>query len=450
MKQPVWYLFGLASVMILGGCSSIVVEDDNIFRNKALDYSQAPSVGRLQVPADMQNQNIQNDLLVIPAADTSANEAGVVDVPRPAFVFPEMGNETAQLFGANADLHIAISGDMATVWHNVSQFWQQKNMPLVTADDASGVMETAWIALPGVDEDPGVIAKLLRFLTGGDNDLAYSKVRTEMMPDPSGRIIIHLGYVQASHDAVANDWQPDWQVKGYDVEAKSALMFELLQHLSLKMRVAKKSSQQNVGNGVLMGKDQHGHPLLSIAASQDQAMTILLKSMAAMDVGSYDRQSGKIYFTHTTHIQATPGASSGGGIWNWFKGLHSGSNGKQDTGPITPNTPLLGGQKSTIAEQPAIVYSSRNIKPPVSDEPKERKGFKIWLGGEVIYILEDEGQGRMDEQGAYASNTSNTDYYQLALTPTLKGTYVQVLTAEADYAAKAHSEEILWQIRQEL
>ena len=97
-------------------------------------------------------------------------------------------------------------------------------------------------------------------------------------------------------------------------------------------------------------------------------------------------------------------------------------------------------------EQPAIVYSSQNISPSVADDPKQRKGYKIWLGGEVIYIFEDKDQGNVDEQGVY----TYTGNYQLTLTPTLKGVYVQVLTSREDYAAKAHAEEILWQIKQGL
>ncbi|MDP6967548.1 MAG: outer membrane protein assembly factor BamC [Gammaproteobacteria bacterium] len=448
MKQPVWHMFGLASVVILAGCSSTgvgVAEDDSVFRNKALDYSKAPSVERLQIPADMQDKRIQNDLLVIPTVDTSASEAGILDAPRPDFVFAEMGNTTAQLFGANESKHIAVSGDMETVWHNVSQFWQLQNMPLVVADTGTGIMETAWVALPGVDADPGIVGGWLRSLTGGDNNLAYSKVRTEMVQDAAGRIAINLDYIQATHEEVANNWQPDWQAQGHHVEAKSALMFELLQYLSRTVRVAKKSSQQNTSNTGLIGKDQHGRPLLSIAASQEQAMTILLQAMEAMDVGSYDLQAGKIYFTHTTHIQATPEATAEGGVWGWFKGLHSG-NSKQDTGPITLDMSVLGGQQETAVAKPAIVYSSQNITPSVSDDPKQRKGFKIWMGGEVIYIFEDEDQGDVDEQGVY----TYTGNYQLILTPTLKGVYVQVLTSTEAYAAKAHAEEILWHIKQGL
>lgn len=447
MKQPLWLLFGLASILTISGCSSTngLGKEDSLFRNKALDYSQAASAERLQVPAGMQDERIKDDLLIIPEVDTSASKAGFKEAPRPDFVFAEMGSATAQLVGANTNQYIAVSGDMDKVWFNVSQFWQRQNMPLEVADQDLGIMETAWAPLPGVDQDPGVVGSWLRSLTGGDKDLAYSKVRTELKPNAAGRVAIHLSYMQASHADVASGLQPDWQAQATNVEAKSALMFELLQHLSRTVRVVNKSTQSNSAEVGLLGKDQYGRPLLSIEANQDQAMSLLLEAMADMDVGSYDQQAGKIYFTHTTNIEAKAEKSNGGGLWEWFKDLNTGGDDGQNTG-ITLDSSLFGGAKEPVEKQPEIIYSSQNTQPSVSDDPKDRKGFKVWLGGEVIYIFEDEDQGDINEEGIYTF----TGYYQLTLTPTLKGVYVQVLTSKTEFAAKAHAEEILWQIKQAL
>jgi len=448
MKQPVWHLLGLASVLIVSGCSSsgvTVTGDDSVFRNKQLDYTQAPVVERLRVPTDLQDKRLQNDLLTVPTTDTSTSQAGITEAPRPAFVFAEMGSESAQLLGANQDKHIAVSGNPQTVWQQVKQFWQLQNMPLQVNDAIAGVMETQWVALPGVNEDPGLVGGWLRSLTGGDNDVAFSKVRTEMQQDDSGRIVISLGYMQASHDDVANNMQPDWQTQGHDVEGKSELMYALLQYLSRTVRVAQKSTQAASSDIGLLGQDQHGRPLIRIEQNQEQALALLLKAMSSMDVGSHNPQLGMIYFTHTSSVQAVAEAKRGGGILGWFKGLHAG-NDNRETGPITLDMSLLGGKDETQAVAPEIVYSSQNIAPSVSDDPKDRKGFKIWLGGEVIYIFEDEDQGGIDENGVY----SFTGNFQLQLTETLKGVYVQVLTSKGTHAGAAHAEEILWQIKQGL
>jgi len=259
-------------------------------------------------------------------------------------------------------------------------------------------METAWTPLPGVDQDPGVVGSWLRSLTGGDKDLAYSKVRTELKPTAAGRVAIHLSYMQASHAVAASRLPPDWQAQATNVEAKSALMFELLQHLSRTVRVVNKSIQDNTIEVGLLGKDQYGRPLLSIEANQDQAMTLLLEAMADMDVGSYDQQAGKIYFTHTTNTEAKAEKSNGGGLWEWFKDLNTGGDDKQNTG-ITLDSSLFGGAKEPVENQPEIIYSSQNTQPSVSDDPKDRKGFKVWLGGEVIYIFEDDDQGDINKEG---------------------------------------------------
>ena len=449
MKQPVWHMLGLASVLVVSGCSSSAISvtgEDSVFRNKELDYTKAPVVERLRVPTDLQDKRLQNDLLTIPDADTSNSQAGITEAPRPNFVFAEMGSDSARLLGANQDKHIAVNGNSEMVWQQVSQFWQLQNMPLQINDSATGVMETEWVLAPGVNEDPGIVGGWLRSLTGGDNAIAYSKVRTEMETDEAGRIVISLGHMQASHNDVAEGMQVDWQTQGHDVEAKSEIMFELLQYLSRTVRTAQKSSQNGAGEVGLLGKDQHGRPLIRIEHNQEEALQLLLAAMSDMDVGSHDPALGMIYFTHTTHLQAVAEEATDGGIWGWFKGLHNGNNSKQESAPITLDMSILGGKSEAEEVKPEIIYSSNNVVPSVSDDPKDRKGYKIWMGGEVIYIFEDEDQGDVDENGVYTF----TGNFQLQLTQTLKGVYVQVLTSKGGHAGVAHAEEILWKIKQGL
>ncbi|MCP4880671.1 MAG: outer membrane protein assembly factor BamC [Gammaproteobacteria bacterium] len=449
MRQPIRHMLGMTSVLVLSACSSTgvsVTGEDSIFRNKELDYTKAPLIERLNVPSDLQNKRLQKDLLVVPDADTSLSQAGITEAPRPAFVFAEMGSQSAQLLGANQGKHIAVNGTPEMIWQQVGQFWQLQNMPLAVADSASGIMETEWVPLPGVDGDPGIVGGWLRSLTGGDDDLAYSRVRTEMVLNDAGLIEISLGYVQASHGEVASGKRPDWQQEGHEVEAKSELMFALLQYLSRTVRVAHKSTQDMSHQHGLLGKDQKGRPLIRIDQNQVQAMRLLLQAMADMDVGSHDAELGKIYFTHTTHLQAVSEKEQGGGVWGWFKGLHSGSKNQQESRPVTLDMSVLGGKKAVEEAAPVIVYSANNVMPSVSDDPKDRKGYKIWMGGEVIYIFEDEDQGEVDADGVYTF----TGYFQLQLTPTIKGVYVQVLSSMGTHAGKAHAEEILWLIKQGL
>ena len=448
MKQPMWPLLGLATTVVLSGCStSSITGEDSVFRNKALDYTQASTVQRLQVPEDLQADRLQHDLLVVPDVDTSASQAGMKEAPRPNFVFAEMGSQSAQLLGANEAKHIAVEGDAELVWQQVAKFWQLQNMPLAVNQPAEGVMETEWVALAGVNEDPGLVGGWLRSLTGGNNDLAYSKVRTSMANSQTGQIMISLDYVQATHNQVAAGMQADWQHQGQHVEGRSELMFELLQYLSRTVRTAQKSALQAEAASGLLGKDQNGRPLIRLETKPEQAMQILLSAMQDMDVGSHDTQAGKIYFTHTTHVQAVAPEAESSGLWGWFKNLHTADNANQDMGPITLDMSLLGGgNKDEKAPEPEIVYSSQNVKPSVSDDPKDRKGFKVWLGGEVIYIFEDEDQGEIGEDGVYTF----TGNFQLHLIPTLKGVYVQVFTSKGSHAATAHAEEILWLIKQGL
>ena len=98
------------------------------------------------------------------------------------------------------------------------------------------------------------------------------------------------------------------------------------------------------------------------------------------------------------------------------------------------------------AEAAPIVYSAMGQEPSLSDDPANRKGFKVWMGGKVIYTFEDEDQGDFDEQGVYTF----IGHFQLQIIPYLQGVYVQVLTASNTPAIKAHAEEILWHIKRGL
>ena len=175
----------------------------------------------------------------------------------------------------------------------------------------------------------------------------------------------------------------------------------------------------------------------------DQALTNVLKAMASFDVGSYDEIAKKIYFTHTSHLrssQATESASEG--VWGWFKDLHSGS--KREPGTKVKVNLLGGKDEDTTAERP--IYSSDPEIAAKGTSLEDKKGYKVWLGGKVIYVFEDDDQGDVSETGEYTYMGS----FQLHFEETLNSVYVQVLNDQGQPARNVYAEEILWRLQQTL
>jgi hypothetical protein len=193
----------------------------------------------------------------------------------------------------------------------------------------------------------------------------------------------------------------------------------------------------------LLGKDQFGRPLVQLNMNYDQALTNVLKAMASFDVGSYDEIAKKIYFTHTSHLRSSQAtASTSEGVWGWFKDLHSGS--KREPGTKVKVNLLGGKDEDTTAERP--IYSSDPEIAAKGTSLEDKKGYKVWLGGKVIYVFEDDDQGDVSETGEYTYMGS----FQLHFEETLNSVYVQVLNDQGQPARNVYAEEILWRLQQTL
>jgi len=76
----------------------------------------------------------------------------------------------------------------------------------------------------------------------------------------------------------------------------------------------------------------------------------------------------------------------------------------------------------------------------------DKKGYKIWLGGKIIFVFEDDDQGDISETGEY----TYSGQFQLNFEETLTSVYLQILNNEGQPAAKVYAEEILWRLKQQL
>jgi len=88
----------LLATMMLSACSGnpfLSNDGDSILRDKSLDYAQSKVIDRILVPNGLYDDQVQQDLLTVPAAQVNEQSTGLESAPRPNFVFAEAGNNSA-------------------------------------------------------------------------------------------------------------------------------------------------------------------------------------------------------------------------------------------------------------------------------------------------------------------------------------------------------------------
>ena len=425
--------------LVIVGCSSLGLtsNEDSLFRNKALDYTRSQSVQRLQVPAHLENQRLQNDLLIVPKDVVTQGVAGIEEAPRPSFTFAELGSANVQMRGTSIDKYLLVNASYSQVVEKLKAYLKSHNQLIDTEDDKTEVIETQWTPLPSVNVKPSVVSDFLRGITGGDKKLAYSKTRIKTLEtislEDKPLIKVNVDYVQASYAQVANKEQANWQVQDQFIEEKRAVLFDLMRFLKQTF-VAASLNDSTVKPKILYGQTHGGEPILRVETSQQEAMNVLLKAMTNMDVGSFYKETGRIYFTHTSTQRAAASKAESTGFWAWFKDLHSGNDEQESI--------VLSKSDDEKSQAKPIIYSKNGVLPSVTDDLADKKGHKVWIGGKVIFVFEDEDQGDIDSEGNYIF----TDNYQLHLTRSLNGVYVRVYNARGKQPATVYTEEILAQI----
>jgi uncharacterized lipoprotein len=437
----------LVASLVIGACSTnplTSASEDSILRDKSLDYAQSKVIARLTVPADLDASAIQQDLLRVPS-QTAETATGVVAAPRPDFVFAQTGSASARLIDNGQQKRISVVGNVAKVKQQVVQFWTNQQISMVEQHAGTQeIVETQWFSLSNDTVADDFISRWVRSLTDADDDIAHGRVRIELLPQGEDRVELVLSFLQQSQLQIAQQQELNWGAAGQSLANESELTFELLRYLSRTGQVAqKRQSTANHKGLVLLGKDQFGEPVIQLDMGAEESLNTVLQAMSDFDVGSHDLNTQKIYFTYTSHVVAVAQQqSSSAGIWGWFKGLHGGER-KEG---ISLDLALLGGGEALANTSAAPVYSSNPDQADPVTDLADKKGYKIWLAGEVIYVFEDEDQGDLNDQGEY----TYVGQYQLNFEFTLKSTYLQVLNSDGEAAPTVYAKEILWKIQQGL
>ena len=430
-------------IMLLTSCSGVPLvgnDGDSILRDKSLDYAQSKVIDRIIVPDGLNDAQIQQDLLTIPTAQLMEQSTGIKDAPRPDFVFAQTGSDSARLTGDENQQRISVAGSLSKVQGHVAQFWSNQGIALDGVSSVN-VIETEWFSLSEKPSSNDFISRWIRSLTNSDDDIANGRVKVELKEISSDRVELSLYFVQFTQLEIAQNQAVDWQQTGRALANESEITFELLRYLSHTAHVAKRTDETTSQAIPLLGKDQYGRALVQLNMSYEKALPKVLVAMSAFDVGSHDAAAKKVYFTHTSHSRLAEDApSASGGLLGWFKDLHTG---KPATGL---KISLSGDDKDASQIEQSPVYSSDPQLAFKETSLADKKGYKIWLGGKVIYVFEDEDQGDVSDTGEY----TYVGQFQLYFEETLSSVYLQILDNQGQPADSIYAEEILWRIQQQL
>lgn len=435
--------------MILVGCSGKPIVnsgDDSVFRNKSLDYAKSKVIDRIQVPQNLSGAQIQSDLLTIPTSQALAKSNGIKAAPRPDFVFAQAGNESAHLTGSSNLKQISVAGSLSKVQGQVAQFWSNQAVAIEAVSNVKTV-ETQWFSLSDNLNSDNFISRWIRSLTKADDDIAYGRVKIELKEIPNNRVQLSLYFLQFTQLEITQNKVIDWQGSGRTLANESEITFELLRYLSHTSKVAQIMDEKSQKYQIpLIGKDQFDQPLVQLNMSYKDAFPKVLNAMSAFDVGSYDEELKTIYFTHTSHVRSVEKTGSkSSGMLGWFKDLHSGNGNADKSRGIKLDTSLLGGDAIEEPIKDLTIYSA-NSQLATTTSLADKKGFKVWMGGKVVYVFEDEDQGNVSETGEY----TYVGQFQLSFQTTLTSVYLQVLDNQGQPAAKVYAQEILSKLQSEI
>ncbi len=434
----------LASVVGLSACSNNpFYGDEGIVRDKKQDYEAATTVPRIKVPDHLDSSSIQ-DLLVVPEVGTVAiKQEGDFEVPRPSFFYAEAGNDVVNMARDGKEKYILVNEKPEDVWQKMTEFWSFNHLKLAVIDPQQGVMETSWIR--DEPEESGFFTGLVKSVTfQGDDENRLDKLRVKLARDDDpNRTAIRMQHIRVT--AEEEPAAADWSKEETDVSYKSDMMYALLHYLSKATdsttAVALKKRETQTELVTQLGRDADSNPVLKVVGDVDDVWASIGDAMdeAQMDVGSSNKEIGKYYLTYTTTTRFNE--DDVGGFWGFIKWLHS------DRDEITVNTDFLSRAIGVETEEDKIRYSANENTAEDPNSLENKDGYKIWLGGRVVYVFESGENASLNEE---TGELEHTGLYQVKLSRRSNGVYVSVLTDEAAPANSIVAEEILWVIKENI
>lgn len=430
--------------------------ESGIIRDRSQDYEKAAEGKSLEVPPHLRARKTQGALEIPQIAQTAVESGKEYRVPRPEFFYTETASDNVSLARDGAEKRIIVDGSIDQVWLKIQDFWRFNGIELSDSNPQTGVMETQWIEKEG--NELGFVDSWIKRLTFRDIEGApKDKLQVSLRPEQAdvSRTSITMKHVRFSQNDQVG--QIDWNKSAREVGYKSDMMFEMLRYLSKasdKDSAPTLAKLKNPRQGqTSLGRDSRGNPVLKVEAPINQVWDSVSGAMGSdrFDVGTRDKDTGMFYFSYTTSAKVDETERMG-----FFEWLHS------DRGDITFETTALAAALG-VGDKDKIRYSSKSIneedrirKSQMSQKEldqeamKNTKGYKIWVGSQVVYVF---GWSDDDTAGTYNADTQAYEFtgrYQLKLNRSRSGVYLTVLNDLGMSAPADISQEILWDVKDAL
>ncbi len=440
----------LCSTVLLGGCGTLsnnaLYGEDGLIHDRSKAYQKVTSNSRLRIPEQLNAKQTQ-DAMDIPRLETASAQS-INKINRPDYFYADSGSESVNVKQDGTGKVILVDAPINEIWPKAQQFMEFNNLGIADANPQQGSIESDWVMIKA--DQVGAVDSWIKKLTfqsvKGDSK---NKIRIKLRPQPANqqRTVISMEHVQypANQQIDAVDWNSEAQNLSY----KADMLYELLRFMS-------KSTSTEQGNGllasqfkqaqrpgtVLFGRNANGKPALKITGSVENTWQLVENSLATnqIDVGTKDFDGKTFYLTFTS---LTPRDVKSRGFFEWLHG---------DRGPITLSSFGFGSDEDKGGVNKDVSYSakgqvdsSKEVSISDPNHPANQEGFKVWLGGKVVYNF-----AKGFNKGFFNADTNMyqlTAGYQLKLLHRGNATFLTVLNKKGEEAAAIPAEELLWRIK---
>ncbi|MGB1239824.1 MAG: outer membrane protein assembly factor BamC, partial [Pseudomonadales bacterium] len=423
---------------LLAGCSTSVLTDNALYGENGLihdrtrDYQKAQQGKALEIPPHLKAKQTQ-DILDIPALGV-AGEA-IDDVKRPEYFYADSGSESVNLKSSAKGKTLIVDEPIGLVWSKAQQFMEFNNLGISSADPASGSIVSDWILVKG-DENSAIGGWLKKITLQRVKEDTQNKLRIALKPDTKDPRRTEISMAHVLYPASQEVANIDWNKEANDLSYKQDMLYELLRFMSKATNgtqgsgyLASRVQNTKRPGAVLFGRNANGKPALKISGGIDQAWALVNQSLdfANIDVGTRDREDKAFYLTFTS---VTPRVEKEQSFFEWLHG---------DRGPITLSSFGFATEDDASAKEgisysaKGQVSSSKELSLTDPQHPANQDGYKIWLGGKVVYNF-----SRGFNKGFFNSQTNLyelTAPYQVRLKQRGDAVFITVLDDKGKEAA---------------
>lgn len=306
LKKPLVLLLSAATLSACG-----IIGEGGYIRDRSNDYLKAKSYPRLNIPEELDTKS-NDEVMVVPNIAGAAKPPKEFTLPRPERVVVRAESNEFRIEKGGSLRWLVSRRSTQDVWPLLVDFWKDNKVPLVTANQSEGVIETDWIRPKSYSEQDVIGQFVLGVIGDEDEELATDRFKlTVMHGEIAGETRYLLQHVRQAHEAVEEGKQVPWNKLAKRTDSLSAgVLNELLLYLTRAAKNTVALADQNlpVSDRAFIEQDGNGNPILLIKTGFGQAWTSVADALKAANVRVTDknRTAGLFYIALDSEQQPVP------------------------------------------------------------------------------------------------------------------------------------------------